>query len=232
MEHKPKRQTRARIRNAALLLFNRFGEPNVTLSAIAADVGISHGNLHYHYPSKDRIVDELVQDFLVEIEATFALPAGRTVEADDLWLFLHLTFETILRHRFLYRDLIELLSRHRLIEKQIRRVIEEQTRTAEALLAGLAATGALVVDAAEMRALAERMAFVATWWLCHAFVLNPRAEPDGDTLARGVARCLSLAAPYLREEERAHFDKLSGHYIKKGGNKNDGEENKVEAVRR
>jgi len=56
IEHIPKRQTAKRMADAALMLFNRFGEPSVMASAIAADVGISHGNLHYHYPSKQKIV--------------------------------------------------------------------------------------------------------------------------------------------------------------------------------
>ncbi|MGO8952713.1 MAG: TetR/AcrR family transcriptional regulator, partial [Rhodomicrobium sp.] len=63
IEHKPKRQTAKRIAETALMLFNRFGEPSVTASAIAADVGISHGNLHYHYPSKEKIVQDLFSDF-------------------------------------------------------------------------------------------------------------------------------------------------------------------------
>ena len=44
---------------APVMLFNRFGEPSVTVSAIAADIGISHGNLYYHYPSKEKIVEDL-----------------------------------------------------------------------------------------------------------------------------------------------------------------------------
>jgi AcrR family transcriptional regulator len=63
MERKPKRKTRERILQAALMLFNRFGEPSVTVSAIAADMGISHGNLYYHYPSKEKIVEDLFRDF-------------------------------------------------------------------------------------------------------------------------------------------------------------------------
>ena len=93
MEHKPKRQTANRIAEAALQLFNRFGEPGITASAIAADVGISPGNLHYHYASKEKIVEDLFTGFEHEIGHTLAAPETRPVHTEDLWLFLHLTFE-------------------------------------------------------------------------------------------------------------------------------------------
>src|SRR5208282_750931 len=134
IEHKPKRQTAKRIAEAALMLFNRFGEPSVTASAIAADVGISHGNLHYHYPSKEKIVEDLFSEFRHEIGHTLAAPEKRPVHAEDLWLFLHLTFEIIFKYRFLYRDLNELLSRHRIIETQFQHILSRQTHTASALL--------------------------------------------------------------------------------------------------
>src|SRR5271157_3523978 len=130
MERKPKRKTRERILQAALMLFNRFGEPSVTVSAIAADIGISHGNLYYHYPSKEKIVEDLFRDFRRDIERTLAAPESRPAHAEDVWLFLHLMFETIFKYRFLYRDLNELLSRHRVIETQFKAILGLQVQTA------------------------------------------------------------------------------------------------------
>ena len=42
-----------------LELFNRFGEPNVSTTLISAELNISTGNLYYHYPAKDLLVDRL-----------------------------------------------------------------------------------------------------------------------------------------------------------------------------
>jgi AcrR family transcriptional regulator len=51
MMKKAPRRTAARILETALALFNRFGEPNVSTPLIAAELGISPGYLHYHYPA-------------------------------------------------------------------------------------------------------------------------------------------------------------------------------------
>jgi AcrR family transcriptional regulator len=217
MEHKPKRQTRERILKAALQLFNRFGEPTITTSAIAADVGISHGNLYYHYPSKERIVEDLFDGFCTEIERTLAAPETRLANAEDVWLFLHLMFEAIFKYRFLYRDLNELLSRHRSIETHFRQILDRQMQTAEALMQGLVEAGAMRATQAEIRVLAENMTLIATYWLSFAFVLDPRGEPDGETLTRGIVHILSLAGPYLESDERALFERLSQKYLQMGG---------------
>jgi AcrR family transcriptional regulator len=217
VEHKPKRQTAKRIVQAALQLFNRFGEPTITASAIAADSGISPGNLHYHYPSKEKIVEVLFADFEHEIGHTFASPEGRPVHTEDLWLFLHLTFEIIFKYRFLYRDLNELLSRHRIIETQFRDILPRQVQTASALLEGLAAAGALRAGRPECQALAESMIMIATYWLSYQFVLHPRRQPDSGTLTRGIVSALSLANPYLVPEARALFEHLSQQYLNSGG---------------
>ncbi len=222
MEHKPKRQTRDRILKAALMLFNRYGEPSVTVSAIAADIGISHGNLYYHYPSKEKIVEDLFVDFRRDIERTFATPETRPAHAEDVWLFLHLLFETIFKYRFLYRDLNELLYRHHEIEKHFRSILDHQTETAATLLQGLADTGVMRASPSEIATLAENMTIIATYWLSYAFVLNPREQPDGSTLTRGIVHILSLAGPYLNPDERTLFERLSQRYLETGGENHGG----------
>jgi AcrR family transcriptional regulator len=222
MEQKPKRRTRERILLSALQLFNRFGEPTITTSSIAADVGMSHGNLYYHYPSKEKIVEDLFDEFRREIERTLAAPESRPANAEDVWLFLHLMFETILKYRFLYRDLNELLSRHRSIETTFRRILDRQMETATLLMRGLVEAGAMRASEAEIRALAENMTLIATYWLPFAFVLNPRGEPDGETLTRGIVHILALAGPYLAPAERALFERLSQKYLQVGGDEHGG----------
>ena len=44
---------------ATLDLFNRLGEPNVSTTLISAELGISPGNLYYHYPAKEELITKL-----------------------------------------------------------------------------------------------------------------------------------------------------------------------------
>ena len=67
----------------ALTLFNKFGEPAVAATSIAFEMGISPGNLYYHYHSKEQIVADLFTEFRREIEGTLAAPEKRLPHAED-----------------------------------------------------------------------------------------------------------------------------------------------------
>ena len=117
MARKAPRRTAERILEASLALFNRFGEPHVSTAAIAADLGISSGNLYYHYRAKDEIVNALFAQY--EQALGELLQAGGDVaDVEDAWFFTHRLFELVWQYRFLYRDLNNLLSRNRQLETQ------------------------------------------------------------------------------------------------------------------
>ena len=210
---KPPRRTRDRILETALAMFNEFGEPTVATTSIAFEMGISPGNLYYHYHSKEQILADLFANFRREIETTLAAPEQRPPHAEDIWLFLHLVFEAIWKYRFLYRDINDLVSRYHVIEVQFRRVLAHKIRVAQQILAGLVTAGQMRAQPTEISTLAENMVLVASYWMSFEFARDPRATQDDKTLARGAFHVISLAAPYLEPRERELFDQLAKRYI-------------------
>src|SRR5436189_705260 len=104
-ERKRPRRTRERILETALLLFNGVGEPNATTADIADEMEISPGNLYYHFHNKDDIIAELFAGFERRLDGLLISPEGRDAGVEDLWFLLHLLFEAMWDHRFLFRDL-------------------------------------------------------------------------------------------------------------------------------
>ena len=219
-QRKPPRRTRERILELSLRLFNEQGEPHVTTSAIADEMNISPGNLYYHFRNKDDIVNALFEQYEREIDALLRLPGERPADVEDAWLFLHLLFETIWRHRFVYRDPSDLLTRNRRIETRFRAILERKTLAAHRLCEGLASTGQLAATDFEIDALATNMVVVATWWLQYAYVREPRrfGEPDhhARTLAHGAFQVLALTGAYLTGDARALFERLAREYLAPG----------------
>ena len=217
-ERKAPRRTRERILATSLRLFNEQGEPQVTTSAIADELGISPGNLYYHFRNKDDIVNALFEQFERDIDALLELPARRDADVEDAWLFLHLLFETIWRHRFVYRDISDLLTRNRRVETHFRGIVERKERAARRLCDGLAAAGQLRAGDFEIDALATNMVVVTTWWLSYEYVRDPRrfGQPDhqGAALARGAFHVLALTGAYLTGDARTLFERLSREYLK------------------
>ena len=57
-------QTRARIRVAAAKVIERNGAGHLTLEKVASEAGVSKGGLLYHYPSKDALLQGLLNHLL------------------------------------------------------------------------------------------------------------------------------------------------------------------------
>jgi AcrR family transcriptional regulator len=213
MPRKAPRRTRERILETALMMFNEFGEPSVATTSIAFEMGISPGNLYYHYRNKEQIVADLFAEFRREIEARLAAPEQRPPHVEDIWLFLHLVFETMSKYRFIYRDLAELVARYHVVEAQFRRILAHKIRVATQILAALVKTGQMQAEADEIATLAENMALVASYWLSFQFARDPKTPQDGKTLAQGAFHVIALAAPYLAPPERELFNQLAKRYI-------------------
>lgn len=215
MVKKTPRRTAERILEVTLALFNRFGEPNVSTTLISAELGISPGNLYYHYPGKGEIINALFDRF--EHDLNELLNAGDGVRnVEDAWFFMHSLFELIWQYRFLYRDLNDLLSKNRRLETHFQVVLKNKTRSVKELLDGMSRAGSVQIDARELEATATSMVVVLTYWLSFEYVRDPRRalEPENaqSALLRGAQHVLNLLVPYLESSQRLHLRKLVGAY--------------------
>ena len=212
---KEPRRTAERILEVTLELFNRFGEPNVSTTLISAELNISPGNLYYHYPAKDELINSLFDRY--ERALTELLGAADSVKnVEDAWLFFHMFFELIWQYRFLYRDLNDLLSKNRRLETHFQWVLKNKTRSIKAMLDGMSRAGAVSIDSREVEATATSMVVVLTYWLSYEYVRDPRRalEPESAqaALLRGAHHVLHLLVPYLEPGQRMHLLQLAGAY--------------------
>lgn len=205
-------RTRERILDASLAMFNAQGEPNVTTNHIADELGISPGNLYYHYRNKDDIVERLFARYETRMDGALVAPEGRLPNLEDIWLQLHLVFECMWEYRFLYRDLVDILARNRKLRQRFARILNRAAASAEAVLKGLAQAQILRATQDEIHATAENVLLVATFWLNYHAVrgTNPEAAQNG--LSQGIYQVMLLIAPFLRDAERAHLNALAQAY--------------------
>ena len=213
-EKKKPRRTAERILEVTLELFNRFGEPNVSTTAISAELNISPGNLYYHYPAKDELINALVDRYERALnELLGAAEQVRNVE--DAWLFVHMLFELIWNYRFLYRDLNDLLSKNRRLETHFQSALHDKARALQSMLDGLA-RGQAMTAGPETGTVSHAMVVVLTYWLSYEYVRDPRHALEPETAAaalnRGAFHVLSLLLPYLDSAAREHLMTLAGAY--------------------
>ena len=215
MARKAPRRTAERILEVTLDLFNRFGEPNVSTTLISAELNISPGNLYYHYPAKEELINALFDRYEAALDELLDA-AGGVGDVEDAWFFLHTLFELLWQHRFLYRDLNDLLSKNRRIETHFQAILAHKGRAIRAMLEGMQRSGAVAIDPGEIDPTATSMVVVLTYWLSYEYVRDPRRalEPEAaqQALLRGAHHVLHLLVPYLETAQRTHLLQLAGAY--------------------
>ena len=204
------RQTRQRILDASLVMFNAQGEPNVTTNHIADELEISPGNLYYHFRNKDDIIEQLFGGYEQRMDAALSAPEGRLPGLEDVWLQLHLVFECIWDYRFLYRDLVDILTRNRRLRLRFARILKRADEQAHQVMRGLVQAGVMRASADEVDAAATNILVIATFWLNYAAA---RGDKDERTSIRdGIVQVMMLLSPFLRDAERVHLNQLIRAY--------------------
>lgn len=212
---KAPRRTAERILVSSLALFNRFGEPGVSTNAIAADLGISPGNLYYHYPAKDDLVNAL---FLQYEQALLPVldAADAVTNVEDAWFYLHSLFEANWQYRFVFRNLNELLSRNRRLEERARGLMAALTQGMNTLLATMQRHDSLTAPPLGWDTVSTSMVVVLVYWLSYEYVLDPRKaleEDNAESAAlRSASHVLGLLAPYAAAGQQAHLRRLIDAY--------------------
>ena len=205
------RQTRQRILDASLMMFNAQGEPNVTTNHIADELEISPGNLYYHFRNKDDIIEQLFAVYEQRMDAALSSPSGRLPGLEDVWLQLHLVFECIWDYRFLYRDLVDILSRNRRLRLRFARILKRADEQAHQVMRGLVQAGVMRASADEVDAAATNILVIATFWMNYA---SARGDKDERASIRdGIVQVMMLIAPFLRDAERVHLNTLTRAYL-------------------
>jgi len=204
------RQTRQRILDTSLSMFNLQGEPNVTTNHIADELEISPGNLYYHFRNKDDIIEQLFARYEERMDTALVSPEVRLRGLEDIWLQLHLVFECIWEYRFLYRDLVDILSRNRRLRLRFARILKRAAEGASSGMKGLVQAGVMRASAAEVEATATNILVIATFWMNYASVRGDKDE--NEAIHSGIVQVMMLLSPLLRDAERVHLNNLTQAY--------------------
>ena len=205
------RDTRQRILDCSLAMFNAQGEPNVTTNHIADELEISPGNLYYHFRNKDDIIEQLFGGYEQRMDAALSAPEGRLPGLEDVWLQLHLVFECIWDYRFLYRDLVDILTRNRRLRLRFARILKRADEQAHQVMRGLVQAGVMRASADEVDAAATNILVIATFWLNYAAARGDKDERA--SIRDGIVQVMMLIAPFLRDAERVHLNTLTRAYL-------------------
>lgn len=196
-------KTRDRIVAESLELFNSQGERSVTTNHIAAHLGMSPGNLYYHFRNKQMIIAELFAQYEGHVDQFLRLPAGRTLTVDDKTLYLEALLAAMWRYRFLHRDLEHLLDSDAELAARYQAFARRCMSQAQGIYQGFVEAGILAMTAAQIEALTLNSWIIMTSWvrfLCSLGSSSQTLTPE--LLRRGIFQVLALEDGYVTPQAR------------------------------
>ena len=199
----PKNKTRDRIVEASLELFNAQGERSVTTNHIAAHLGMSPGNLYYHFRNKQAIIAELFAQYESRVDAFLRRPEGRALTVDDKTFYLQALLAAMWHYRFLHRDLEHLLESDAELAERYRSFARRCLHGATDIYQGFAEAGILAMDAQQIEALTLNSWIILTSWV--RFLCTMRSgggDLSEELMRRGIYQVLALEGGYVTAEAR------------------------------
>lgn len=205
----PKHKTRDRIVEASLELFNAQGERSVTTNHIAAHLGISPGNLYYHFRNKQMIIAELFEQYEARVEAFLHVPQDRSMTVEDKAFYLEALLAAMWHYRFLHRDLEHLLESDAALAERYQLFSRRGLEAAKQIYRAFVTAGILRMDERQIEALSLNSWIILTSWV--RFLCTVRSQPGDlseELLQRGIYQVLALEGDYVVEAARPGVDAL------------------------
>ena len=190
-------QTRGRILDAARRLFNERGTAMVSTNHIAAEAGLSPGNLYYHFAGKQEIVRGLHDQYAAANAGLWETVSGGPASLAGLRAGLDRAMRLAWEYRFFERELVALLRADPRLRASYRQAYERRLGQWREFAGQLADQGIIRLppSAAAADDLMTAIWLIGASWL--PFLEITGDPQDAAQVARGADVVLAVLGPYL-----------------------------------
>lgn len=197
--------TRERILDTALDLFNDKGSHQVTTNHIAEAMGISPGNLYYHFKNKAHIIQEILARLIVRFDSILTADQECPSGPDLIVAFIDHSADLIYAYRFIYIELAALMNQDDKFKQMYQAIKARRAAEFELLFDAVSAMGVFrrPISSHERDAL-----FFVLWCFAEGILTTMHTSniPVGNASVRDHYRkIIYLLKPYLQP---AHWSVL------------------------
>ncbi len=207
-------KTREKILDTALKLFNERGERTVTTNHIAAELGISPGNLYYHFKNKGQIIFELFGQLRQLLKTQIQVPENRNLTFADKKNYLEVTIASLWQFRFIYRDIHGFIHTSPELSEAYSEFSRECLGMLKKVYKALADAGLLKANEVEIEGLSLNTFLVIGGWLevVRSTYLKAGQELSQPMIKRVIYQVLLLNRGFITEQASHGFYELEQHY--------------------
>ncbi|NUF14314.1 TetR/AcrR family transcriptional regulator [Acinetobacter lactucae] len=204
-------KTKDRILQISLQLFNERGERSVTTNHIAAELGISPGNLYYHFRNKHEIIKELMYQYQVETLDMLSLPEDRPLTTNDKINYFQVLSGQLWSYRFIHRDVYHLVESNEDFKKIYPRFAGQVMQQGQKIYQAFVDAGLMKMTSSEIEALIINLWIVLTNWTNFLYMsghISDNNHLEEKWVWQALRQMVFLEGPYLMGESRATYEQL------------------------
>lgn len=204
-------KTKDRILQISLQLFNERGERSVTTNHIAAELGISPGNLYYHFRNKHEIIKELMYQYQVETLEMLSLPEDRPLTTNDKINYFQVLSGQLWSYRFIHRDVYHLVESNEDFKKIYPRFAGQVMQQGQKIYQAFVDVGLMKMTPSEIEALIINLWIVLTNWTNFLYMsghISDNNHLEEKWVWQALRQMVFLEGPYLMGESRATYEQL------------------------
>jgi AcrR family transcriptional regulator len=204
-------KTKDRILQISLQLFNERGERSVTTNHIAAELGISPGNLYYHFRNKQEIIKELAQQYQAETLEMLSLPTDRPLNANDKISYFQVLSNQLWAYRFIHRDVYHLVENNEDFRKIYPRFAGQVMQQGQRIYRAFVDAGLMKMTDSEIEALIINLWIVLTNWTNFLYMsghISDNNRLEEKWVWQALRQMVFLEGPYLMGESRQTYEQL------------------------
>ncbi|MEI1688746.1 TetR/AcrR family transcriptional regulator [Acinetobacter baumannii] len=204
-------KTKDRILQISLQLFNERGERSVTTNHIAAELGISPGNLYYHFRNKHEIIKELMHQYQVETLEMLSLPEDRPLTTNDKINYFQVLSGQLWNYRFIHRDVYHLVESNKDFKKIYPRFAGQVMQQGQRIYQAFVDAGLMKMTPSEIEALIINLWIVLTNWTNFLYMsghISDNNHLEEKWVWQALRQMVFLEGPYLMGESRATYEQL------------------------
>ena len=188
------KETRERVLDVAIRLFNRSGTAAVTTNHVAAELGMSPGNLYYHYRNKEDLVRAAFDRMNEEADELWQKPFGPI--GIDVARLLEGNLRLFRSYAFFARELPSLLHADPTLRRRYAKVTERRRGEVDRALAWLCEMQMMKDPGEESRTrLVDACWVFSLFWLGYAQLTSE--ESIAEQTKQGAKIVLEILKPHL-----------------------------------
>ncbi|MBM7071088.1 TetR/AcrR family transcriptional regulator [Shewanella sp. 202IG2-18] len=205
-------KTRDKIIQASIELFNEHGERTITTNHIAAHLGISPGNLYYHFRNKQDIIQSIFKQYEAHLESSFQPYQEQKLDVEMLVTYFDAMFYVLWKFRFFYANLTDILGQDEKLKADYLHIQQMVQMRATRIIEQMNNDNVITLTEDEVPQLADTMKLVLASWISYKLAQSSKTTITKACLYEGVLRVIMITKAYAMADSIDTFSRLETHY--------------------